>query len=276
MAVICTRPPTVRFTQVRNEWARDRRLGYKARGLLTYLHSHQDGYELSLAQIVRDGTDGKDAVKTGLDELEAAGYLTRLRARSDGGRWGETDYVLADPFDPAGNLLSDQRETRPSTAADERETRRSGLSAPDDPRRITRPLIKDNGENTKGGAPSEPPATGGQLRLVDGSPDPFDEFWEAYPRKVSKDAARRAWGKVTRRTEPAAIVAAVRAYPFDTTRPQFIPHPATWLNGARWEDDPAAVNGPRNVPGSGYRPGRHEPYRDPDPAAHPHAFEGPF
>lgn len=268
MSVRCTRPPTVRFTQVRNEWARDRRLGYKARGLLTYLHSHEDGYELSLAQIVRDGTDGKDAVKTGLDELEAAGYLTRLRARDDGGRWGETDYVLADPFDASGRLVPHQRETRASDAEDQRVTRQSGLSAPDNPRRIIRPL-EDNGEKTR--VPSEPPPTAGQLRLVEEGGDPFEAFWAAYPRKVSKDAARRAFGKASRRTDAALIVAAVRAYPFDLSRPQYIPHPATWLNGGRWEDDPAAVNGPRNV-----RPGAYGPYRNPDPATQPDAFSGSF
>lgn len=271
MSVRCTRPPTVHFVQIRNEWARDRRLGYKARGLLTYLHSHEDGYELSLAQIIRDSTDGKDAVKTGLEELEAAGYLTRLRGRADNGRWGETDYVLADPFDANGRII------RPSHAGDERETRQGGLSAPGNPRREIRPL-EDKGENTKE-SPSDSPAAA-QLRLVE-HPDPFDAFWLAYPRKVSKDAARRAWGKATRRTPAAVILAAVASYPFDLSRPQFIPHPATWLNGGRWDDDPAAVapgNGTRNVTGNGYGPAGYQPYRNPDPTdpANAHAFEGPL
>lgn len=260
MAVICTKPPTVRFTQVRNEWVRDARLSLKALGLLVYLHSHQDGYELTTAQMVRDHTDGKDAVRAGIAELEDAGYLTRLRGRGDGGRFGELDYRLADPFDAEGRLI------RRSYAEDWRETRQSGLPAAGEPLRQTRP-IEEEGEKTKG-VPTEPP---GQLRLVEGPPPglsaaaAFDTFWAAYPRKVGKDAARRAWGKVTRRTDPAVILAGLAAYPFDLARSQFIPHPATWLNGGRWQDDPAAVNGraegARPVTPGGYGPG----YRNPDP-----------
>lgn len=150
MSVRTTKPPTVRFTQVRNEWVRDARLSWKARGLLTYLHSHADGYELSLAQIVRAATDGKDAVATGLRELESLGYLACTRPERAGqGRWGETEYELADPFDASGNLIVGRgAENPPDPAPDEREIRRSGFSGAADPRRTIR-SIEEQGEKTK-------------------------------------------------------------------------------------------------------------------------------
>jgi hypothetical protein len=269
MAIRCTRPPTVRFTQVRNEWARDRRLTWKARGLLTYLHSHADGYELSLAQIIRDGPDGKDAVGTGLAELESLGYLTRLRSREAGGRWGETDYTLADPFDSEGRLI------RTPDADDVRETRQSGLSAPDEPRRTTRtahagdvrktrPL--DQQEKTTQQEISSPLPLGDlPPGSENGHPrrrspaEEFAEFWAAYPRKVGKADAQRAWAKATKRTDPAKILDVAKRYPWRDD-PQFIPYPATWLNRGCWEDDLDAV-----AAGNGSR-GRsrpHEPSRDP-------------
>lgn len=265
MAVICTKPPTVRFTQVRNEWARDGRVSYKARGLLVYLHSHQDGYELSLAQIVRDTTDGKDSVRTGLVELESAGYLTRLRER-DGGRWGEVDYVLADPFDADGRII------RWSPAGDQRETRQSGLSAPGNPRREIRP-IEEQGEKTKG-VPTEPPAAG-QLALVPPH-DPFDDFWKVYPKKVGKRDARKAWARAIRTAEPARIIEVASRYPWNPER-RYIKDPATWLTKGCWEDDLDAVaagNRPRKVPGSNYGPR----YMNPDPTdpANRGAFDGAF
>lgn len=288
MSVRCTRPPTVRFTQIRNEWARDRRLGYKARGLLTYLHSHEDGYELSQAQIVRDGTDGKDAVRTGLEELEQAGYLRRVRPeRGDGGRWGETDYELSDPFDSSGRLVGhltpapDQREIRPSDAVDQRETRRSGLSDPvtgaDYPARLIRP-IEDNGENTKRSSISPLPGMEGEEPPGLSAAAAFDAFWAAYPKKVGKDAARRAWVKAARRADTAKIIDVVRRYPFRPDR-QYVKDPATWLNAGCWEDDldaVAAANHTRNVGGGGYGPRDRPPYRDPDPRADPNAFRGAF
>ena len=73
-------------------------------------------------------------------------------------------------------------------------------------------------------------------------PDPFDEFWAAYPRKVGKAYARTAWRKALKRgADPAVVTAAVpkhTAYWRATNTPaQYIPYPATWLNGERYDDE---------------------------------------
>ena len=68
----------------------------------------------------------------------------------------------------------------------------------------------------------------------------FEDFWAAYPRKVAKTDARRAWDKAMGVTTPEAIGAALRAakWPED---PKFIPHPSTWLNQGRWDDEAPQV-----------------------------------
>lgn len=73
----------------------------------------------------------------------------------------------------------------------------------------------------------------------------FEEFWAAYPRKVGKDAALKAFEK--RMPDRAlldrmlAAIAAQRASPdWQKEGGQFIPHPTTWLNQGRWEDQPVA------------------------------------
>ena len=69
--------------------------------------------------------------------------------------------------------------------------------------------------------------------------DAFETFWKAYPRKVGKDAARRAFAKVKVPVE--TLVAAVEAQKSSTQwtkdNGQFIPNPATWLNQGRWQDE---------------------------------------
>lgn len=71
----------------------------------------------------------------------------------------------------------------------------------------------------------------------------FDDFWLLYPRRVAKRDAQKAWSRMTADEQAAAVVAMV-----DWRRvwrgkdPQYIPHPATWLNGARWEDELPASN----------------------------------
>jgi hypothetical protein len=75
--------------------------------------------------------------------------------------------------------------------------------------------------------------------------DPFDEFWDVVPKKVGKAAAKRAYTKAQAKVDPDTVLrkmteyaAAVKAWPKGEF--QYILHPATWLNGEHWTDDPAS------------------------------------
>jgi hypothetical protein len=79
-------------------------------------------------------------------------------------------------------------------------------------------------------------------REPNGSSDLFDRFWGAYPRKVGKDAARRAFQK--RQPDEALVTAMLAALDQQRQSQQwvreggrFIPHPSTWLNQGRWQDE---------------------------------------
>ena len=68
--------------------------------------------------------------------------------------------------------------------------------------------------------------------------DKFDLFWRLYPRKRGKGAARRAFEKALKRADFATIIGGLQAYlPHLPDDHQFIPHPSTWLNGERWDDE---------------------------------------
>lgn len=74
----------------------------------------------------------------------------------------------------------------------------------------------------------------------DDDPD-WSAFWTAYPRKVGKGQARKAWTTAIRKADPAAIIAGAKAYGEQRhgQDPQYTAHPATWLNGERWADQQA-------------------------------------
>ena len=67
----------------------------------------------------------------------------------------------------------------------------------------------------------------------------FQSFWQAYPRKVGKLAAKKAWDKALREDAPEAIISGLDAQlpTLRSTDKQFIPHPSTWLNQGRWMDE---------------------------------------
>lgn len=80
----------------------------------------------------------------------------------------------------------------------------------------------------------------------DGREQDFAEFWAAYPRKVAKPQAMKAWKRISPDQElKKRIIDDVRkrSSSQDWTKDNgtFIPHPATYLNNQRWEDSAPAV-----------------------------------
>ncbi len=70
----------------------------------------------------------------------------------------------------------------------------------------------------------------------------FSTFWTAYPRKVSKASALKSWQKINPDSSLQGEI--LKAIEWQSVQPdwqkengKFIPHPATWLNGRRWEDE---------------------------------------
>lgn len=68
----------------------------------------------------------------------------------------------------------------------------------------------------------------------------FNQFWEAYPRKVAKGAASKAFAKAFARNRDltlAILLESVKAYAATITDMRYCAHPATWLTGERWADN---------------------------------------
>ena len=63
-------------------------------------------------------------------------------------------------------------------------------------------------------------------------------FWDAYPRHEGKQKARQAYNKVEVPLDILleALEQHKRSAQWTKDGGQFIPYPATWLNGKRWED----------------------------------------
>lgn len=70
-------------------------------------------------------------------------------------------------------------------------------------------------------------------------PRDFDTFWACYPKKVGKEAAKKAFRKVTTPLETLinALETQKRSKQWARDNGQYIPNPSTWLNQGRWEDE---------------------------------------
>jgi len=79
------------------------------------------------------------------------------------------------------------------------------------------------------------------LRPTDQTTNGFDEFWKSYPKKQARKDALKAWkALVTPDLEAilSGLEQAVGSESWQKEEGKYIPLPATWLRGARWEDEP--------------------------------------
>ena len=196
------------FTRIPNGWLRDSRLGFRAKGLLAYLLSHEVGYTITLGQIERETGDGRHAIRSAMDDLIAAGYLQKERTHDERGWNAGLAYYLSDPHPESENptLENPTLENRPAYREEnliEKKTKKE---------------------------------VNPQAELE----EDFLEFWSIYPRKVEKIAARKAFAKAAKTAPVAEILEGTRRLASDPWLPikQYIPYPASWLNAGGWGDEP--------------------------------------
>jgi hypothetical protein len=188
------------FTQIHNAWVRDPKITYKAKGLLTYLLSHEVGYTITIGQIIRESGDGKQSVRSALEELIKAGYLETKRTTDARGYNAGLAYFIKDPTNPKSeNPTLDNPTLDNQTALENNLTKNTKK--------------QENSEN-----------------------DSFDEFWKLYPKRVAKADALKAWNKAIKVKTAEELLKLTKAYAEGKLPDQtYIPYPASWLNKELYE-----------------------------------------
>ncbi len=84
----------------------------------------------------------------------------------------------------------------------------------------------------------------------------FEEFWLVYPRKVSKKDAFNAFKKAIKKCRLETLLVSVkthsRSHGWTKDDGKFIPYPASWLNGERWNDNLKVENKSQNSVGGNF------------------------
>lgn len=192
------------FAQIPNEAIRDPRVTANAFRLLAYLMSHQDGYELTYAQIEGQTGLGRYAINRAVENLTALGWLETRRTKLPNGQYGAKDWFVLDPTTVGNSTVGN------STM--EYQTDKEDNS-------IKKNIIKNSCSTDVEHA--------------------FQQFWDTYPKKAAKIAARKAFEKAYKEHGEIVLDGVIRLAQ-DPNLPEkaFIPLPATWLNRGSWEDEP--------------------------------------
>lgn len=197
-------------------------------------HANDDGSNAwpSIATIARKASMSERSVQRHIKSLEQAGVLRveqqgggTAKMRSDR-RPNRYDVVL-----DAIHGVTDATSTEVDGVTD--ETSRGDNDA------STGCQTEHHGVTRVSPNPSLEPSVEPSLETLS-SDDDFNRFWAQYPRKVQKRTAALRWKNMTKRDRLAALVGIeqhVERWRSKGTEERFIPHPATWLYGRRWEDE---------------------------------------
>lgn len=106
MTIIRGQRPNYRFTVVRNEVLQDKRMSFRARGILSSILSRPDNWRCSADDLANAGLEGRDAILTALKELEDHGYLVRSKSQNEKGHWISFSTVYDWPVDKPVDKLT--------------------------------------------------------------------------------------------------------------------------------------------------------------------------
>ena len=257
------------YTVLPNGILRDTGLSLKTKGLFAIILSLPEGWDYSVAGLATVAGCGRDAIRGALKEMETAGYLTRMRAHGEGGKFTGVVYTIRDVAEP---LSENPTMDDPAPLSGKPTTDHPTLEKPssENPTQLNKDLSSKDLSNTplppKGGA-----APGGEKpkrrKRVPKSapswmPERFEGFWAAYPRDEDRAKAVEQWDKLPQDRElmerygsedallhDIALGLKIHLECEDWREGRGIPYAFRWLRDRRWLEKRKVLRaGPGGVP----------------------------
>ena len=187
--------------------------------------------DLFSGDIERDSSETFARVSRGLQTLSEAGRITRYTV--DGKK-----YLHITNWAKHQRIDKPNKERYPLPTCDDAEIVTENATPSRQSRETPATGTGEQGNRGTGEVKTSSPATPSKE---------FEAFWDAYPKKISKQAALKAWNKAVKIADPADIIAGAKRYAqmVQGSEKQFIKGPDGWLNAGRWEDEtPGATDRP--------------------------------
>ncbi len=171
-----------------------------------------------------------------MDQLVSGGWVTKIEQSSANGMSRPNAWLLPNhqtPESQAQQVRTDGGDTTSDTTSDTGGDMALGVYVT--PKvAISSSKVSAKVKNQK--SPEYNGATNGH----GADPVSFDSWYDLYPRHIARGAAEKAWSKLTPEQQALSVVAITnqRSWPSMASENKFVPHPATWLNGKQWMDEP--------------------------------------
>ena len=196
-----------RYTVVSNEPIDNPDVDFGALGLLTYLLSKPDDWEVSIAHLCKQKKAGETVIRRLLKELITAGYASFKRANT-----GKTEWTI---YECSNDHISPYVE-KPHVEKPHVDNQAQ--------------VITDKTTNTETNNKNT-------IELSHG----FEDWWKLYPRKKSKQKALSIWKakKLCHQSDSLIEKLQNQVSHCESMNGEikYIKHPTTYLNAGAWDDD---------------------------------------
>ena len=233
------------YTVMANHHLRDERLSLKSKGLLSLILSLPDDWRISIEGMTQFSSDGKDAIRSAIQELTDAGYITRAQTHSEAGTFSGYDYIVheAPVASPSSGFPTMEKPTTGNPTTENPTLRNTEELSTDIP-----PIVPHEGEDSlslaaldsslgEGADEAKPKRKRRAAKSApDYRPDTFARFWAAYPRGEDKQGAIAAWDEL--KPDDATLQAMSRALVRQKASEEWqrgigIPYAVRWLRRRR-------------------------------------------
>lgn len=198
---------SIYYSKISNLVLQDKRLSFKARGLIAYILSLPDDWVIQAKHLESESPQGREAIYSALKELSVFGYMQKEYLHNEDGHITHTRWIAYD--EPSSEI-----------------------------NRITG--FPKNGESATTKEISELKRKEEDKRASDLAK--AIEIYNAYPRKIARPVALKAILKASEKIALDDLHGHVKEYAdavatWPKEQREFVPHPASWINHERWNDE---------------------------------------
>ena len=211
------------YTPIPNDMFRTPGIKSRAIHVFGNMRSNRSGWKTNTRAVAESTGLNRKTVMDALNDLIEMGYVERIMVPGVAGQFATYKYRVFD------------RPARKADTVPGVENGPGDLVQKTDraPGPKNGPIKKNSSKKTN---KEEPPIVPqGDVR------DQFDDFWDAYPKKVGKGQARKAYTTAVKKVDGGTLMEKLELFKAHHeklgTDKRYIPNASTWLNGERWDDE---------------------------------------
>lgn len=210
------------FVLVHKGFIYDDKLSARAKGVLLYLLSRPNDWQIYTSEVQKHMKDGVKSVNSAVNELINVGYIKRTLKRSDKGTFKGYEYLVYET--PTEMPFTENGQTENGLAENGQTENRQGHTTKNN--RTNNELTNNNKTNNDS-----------NTSATDVTRERFENWWKLYDKKLDKKKAFSLFKSALKKHSYETIMEGTREYLKTITNKQYQKYPKTFLSQESYMND---------------------------------------